>query len=120
MFGEAKRMDAEAIYRKMIQNGSFNSSDPRSIVKKDIDFHLNMAIDPRQWKLITKSPAALRSKLIAFDQILAFKHDLKQFRDEMTAKKQSYYIPVTMDELMARFVTNMARNDLKDKLKIEK
>ena len=38
----------------------------------------------------------------------------------MTAKKQSYYIPVTMDELMARFVTNMARNDLKDKLKVEK
>lgn len=90
-------------------------------MKKDIDFHLNMAIDPHQWKLITKSPAALRSKLVSFfDQNLAFKHDLKQFRDEMTAKKQSYYIPVTMDELMARFVTNMARNDLKDKLKIEK
>lgn len=32
------------------------------------------------------------------------------FRDEMTAKKLSYFIPVTMDELMARFVTNMERS----------
>jgi hypothetical protein len=42
--------------------------------------------------------------------IVAFKHDLKSFRDEMTAKKLSYFIPVTMDELMARFVTNMERS----------
>jgi len=38
----------------------------------------------------------------------------------MAAKKQSYYIPVTMDELMARFVTNMERNELKDKFKSQK
>lgn len=38
----------------------------------------------------------------------------------MTAKKQSYYIPVTMDELMARFVTNMERNDLKSQFKGQK
>jgi hypothetical protein len=31
----------------------------------------------------------------------------------MAAQKQTYYIPVTMDELMARFVTNMERNDCK-------
>ena len=31
----------------------------------------------------------------------------------MVAKKQTYYIPVTMDELMARFVTNMERDDCK-------
>lgn len=29
----------------------------------------------------------------------------------MARKKQLYYIPVTMDELMARFVTNMERAD---------
>jgi hypothetical protein len=46
MFGEAKRKDAEAIYRKMIQNGSFNRADPRLTVKKDTEFNLSMAIDP--------------------------------------------------------------------------
>lgn len=35
----------------------------------------------------------------------------------MTAKKQSFYIPVTMDELMARFVTNMERNECKNRFK---
>ena len=29
----------------------------------------------------------------------------------MARKKQLYYIPVTMDELMARFVTNMERSE---------
>lgn len=38
----------------------------------------------------------------------------------MAAKKQSYYIPVTMDELMARFVTNMERNELKEKFKSQR
>jgi len=37
----------------------------------------------------------------------------------MTAKKQTYYIPVTMDELMARFVTNMERNICKNRFKEE-
>lgn len=38
----------------------------------------------------------------------------------MTAKKQTYYIPVTMDELMARFVTNMERNECKTRFKEDK
>jgi hypothetical protein len=38
----------------------------------------------------------------------------------MNAKNQSYYIPVTMDELMARFLTNFERNKCKSKFKIEK
>lgn len=44
---------------------------------------------------------------------IAFKKDLKGFRDEMVKNKQNYYIPVTMDELMARFVTNMERAESK-------
>jgi hypothetical protein len=31
----------------------------------------------------------------------------------MTAKRNTNYIPVTMDELMARFVTNMERTQCK-------
>lgn len=38
----------------------------------------------------------------------------------MTAKKETYYIPVTMDELMARFVTNMERNECKNRFRNEK
>lgn len=38
----------------------------------------------------------------------------------MTRKKQLYYIPVTMDELMARFVTNMERQDCKQRFKTSK
>ena len=44
---------------------------------------------------------------------VVFKKDLKGFRDEMVINKQNYYIPVTMDELMARFVTNMERAESK-------
>jgi hypothetical protein len=38
----------------------------------------------------------------------------------MIAKKQSYYIPVTMDELMARFVTTQERTGLKSKFRGQK
>lgn len=38
----------------------------------------------------------------------------------MTRKKQLYYIPVTMDELMARFVTNMERQNCKNRFKDKK
>jgi hypothetical protein len=53
-------------------------------------------------------------------RILAFKRDLKLFRDEMHAKKKSDYIPVTMDELMARFVTNIERNECKNRFRDDK
>lgn len=44
-------------------------------------------MDPQLWKLVTKSPAALKSKSIIFNNFfIAFKKDLKKFRDEMTAK----------------------------------
>jgi len=36
------------------------------------------------------------------------------FREEMNRKKQQFYVPVTMDELMARFVVNMKRNEAKE------
>jgi len=42
------------------------------------------------------------------------KNDLKMFREEMNRKKQQFYVPVTMDELMARFVVNMKRNEAKE------
>jgi hypothetical protein len=78
-----------------------------------------MAMNTGDWKGVTKAPAALKSKpSFKIDlKILAFKRDLRNFREEMTAKKQSFYIPVTMDELMARFVTNMERNDCKDRFR---
>ena len=34
----------------------------------------------------------------------------------MHMKKQQFYVPVTMDELMARFVVNMKRNEAKEQL----
>ncbi len=41
------------------------------------------------WKGVTKAPAALKSKsYFKIDlKILAFKRDLRNFREEMTAKK---------------------------------
>ena len=45
-----------------------------------------MAMGPESWKTVTKSPAALKSKsIIGWLLNLAFKKDLKNFRDEMTA-----------------------------------
>lgn len=79
-------------------------------------------MDPQNWKTVTKSPFALKSKFLIFGEnlFLAFKRDLKEFRDEMTAKREIGYIPVTMDELMARFVTNMERNDCKEQFRTHK
>lgn len=45
---------------------------------------------------------------------------MKEFRDEMTAQRKIYYIPVTMDELMARFVTNIERNECKTRFRQDK
>ena len=63
MFGEASRMNFCSIYRKMIQNGLFSKTDARFIVKKDTAYYLQMAMDPETWKTVTKSPAALKSKI---------------------------------------------------------
>ena len=38
----------------------------------------------------------------------------------MTVGRQTAFIPVTMDELMARFVTNIERRECKDRFKSEK
>ena len=71
---------------------------------------MKLTLSPEKFKVVAKSPAALKK----------FKQGLKAFRDEMTRKKQLYYIPVTMDELMARFVTNMERQNCKDRFKSNK
>lgn len=47
--------------------------------------------------------------------MLEVKLFLKAFKDEMkTSKKHTNYIPVTMDELMVRFVLNLHRNEFQD------
>ena len=48
-----------------------------------------MAMNTGDWKGVTKAPAALKSKpSFKIDlKILAFKRDLRNFREEMTAKK---------------------------------
>jgi hypothetical protein len=38
----------------------------------------------------------------------------------MIAKRSNYYIPVTVDELMARFVTNMNRGDCLNRFRVSK
>ena len=38
----------------------------------------------------------------------------------MHRKKQQFYVPVTMDELMARFVVNMKRNEAKEQFELSK
>jgi len=67
----------------------YSKSDPRPCAEKSPEHNMKMAMDPESWKLVTKSPAALKSKLLSFNtlKILAFKRDLKGFRDEMAAQK---------------------------------
>lgn len=62
MFAEAQRMDSKNEYRKLLQNGLYSRSDSRNLMKKDTEFNLSMAMDPEAWKVVTKSPAALKSK----------------------------------------------------------
>lgn len=62
MFSEANRKVAETNYRKLIQSGMYNKSDPRSVQKKSLETNIKWAIDPEAWKIITKSGAALKSK----------------------------------------------------------
>lgn len=45
------------------------------------------------------------------------KHGLKQFKEDLKTKKMLYnYVPVTMDELMTRFLHNIHRNEYLDDL----
>ena len=53
MFGEAQRMNSSFDYRKLMQNGIYSKADARSIVKKDTNFYLNLAMDPENWKNVT-------------------------------------------------------------------
>ena len=41
----------------------FAKCDPRSIIKRDTSANLNIAMNPESWKVVTKSPAALKSKI---------------------------------------------------------
>jgi len=67
-------------------------------------------MSPDLWKTVTRSPAALKT----------FKRNLRDFRSVVQAKKQTEYIPVTMDELMARLVTNIDRLQCMRRFKQEK
>ena len=62
MFNEAQLSDATSRYRRLVQNGLHSRSDPRSIVEKRRELQLQMNMDPQSWKLVTKSPAALKCK----------------------------------------------------------
>ncbi len=62
-------------------------ADIMSIAKRSTEHNLHLAMDSSSWKKVTKSPAALKSKILI--DIVAFKKDLKMFRDEMTLKKQT-------------------------------
>ena len=119
MFGEAVRMEKLTHYRKQVQDGFVDKVIPCSIHRKTAEFNAGIKMNPESFKVVAKSPAALKSKHF-FYFIVEFKQDLKGFREEMTRKKQLYYIPVTMDELMARFVTNMERSECKDQFKAHK
>jgi hypothetical protein len=65
MFGEALRMDAYSSYRKSIQAGLYSRAQTTAFKKKSLNFNMKREINPSEWKQITKSAAALKSKSIA-------------------------------------------------------
>ncbi len=90
MFSEAQRMDNKNEFLKRVQGGLYSRSDPRSLSKKNPEKNVEMVMSPRAWKTVTKSSFALKSKFLNsdLDHSVALKKDLKQFRDEITAKRQ--------------------------------
>lgn len=49
------------------------------------------------------------------NQNVEVKHGLKQFKEELkTRKALNNYVPVTLDELMTRFLHNIHRNEYLD------
>lgn len=62
MFGEAQREDNVARFRKTVQGGLYSRSDPRCIQSMNTEYNMKMQMDPQSWKVVTKSPAALKSK----------------------------------------------------------
>lgn len=110
MFGEAKRSDLYSTYFKRMQQGLYSLADNRNIKPKPCDFYLKQQMDPASWKSVTKSQFSLKSKPFFVNRLCAaFKQSLSKFRNEQRAKRRFEYIPVTMDELMARFTTNIER-----------
>ena len=63
MFSEALRMDAMAEYRKHVQNGSQSRADYNATIKKSTQRNLQLSMNSTTWKQVTKSPAALKSKV---------------------------------------------------------
>jgi len=66
--------------------------------------NLKQTLNPRDFKSVTQAPASLRKVQVK----------LKDFRDESRLKHQENYVPVTMDELMARFELNLEREKYLD------
>lgn len=65
MFGEALRMDAHSSYHKSIQAGLYSNAQITTLKKKSMAFNMKRKINPAEWKQITKSTTALKSKSIA-------------------------------------------------------
>ena len=64
-----------------------------------------MEISPDQFKIVSSSPASLKE---VNKGLLKFKSELK------SKKTRSGYVPLTMDELLNRFVLNLHRNETLD------
>lgn len=60
MFGEAARLHKLSHYRKMVQDGFVDKLIPSEIEAKTVDYYLSLNLTPDKFKMVAKSPAALK------------------------------------------------------------
>ena len=65
---------------------------------------LKLQLSQDDFQMVTTSPQALRE----------LRRELVEFRDTQRAQNNFEYIPVTIDELMYRFLTTEKRKDIKE------
>lgn len=108
MFANAQRKHMVTKHRKQEQTGGGHQGVMlHDLEQKPTEINLKRNLSPEQFKIVASSPSALKE----------VKHGLKQFKEDLKTKKMLYnYVPVTMDELMTRFLHNIHRNEYMDDL----
>ena len=105
MFSVVKEINDAEWLRK--NSGSSYAAPAFSRPQATLEDKLKLQLSQDDFQMVTTTPQALRE----------LRRELVEFRDTQRAQNNYEYIPVTIDELMYRFLTTEKRKDIKEDYK---
>ena len=121
MFANAQHCHYKQKHRQQMQLGGQSKVQPWLLQQRTTSENLEQELSPQQFKITASSPEALNCKfssllfLPALFIFIEVRLGLQQFKlAAMEEGTLSSYVPVTMDELMSRFVLNLHRKEYND------